>query len=150
MMGEHPPRSDGPQQPGVTNRTLWLVVVVIVVATIVIGVLGLTRGAGDLQVPAVQEPMERTFALSSDLVNGSNRYHPATLVAFAGDDIIFAVTNRGESEHGFTVSGLDISDVIAEGDAGQYTATDVPAGVYAYFCHLHPGHIGGQLIVFDR
>jgi plastocyanin len=134
------------------GRTGGLTIVGLIVAlgALVVGLLALMRSPDTaLQVPAA-DPTQRTFALSSDLVNGSNRYHPPTLVAFAGDDITFNVTNRGEGEHGFTVDGLGIADVIDGGDSRDYTATNVAAGVYPYCCQLHPGHIRGQLIVFDR
>jgi plastocyanin len=130
---------------------LTMVTLGVAVAALVIGLFAIMRSddAG-LQVPTDHDPMLRTFALSSDLVNGSNRYHPATLVAFAGDDIQFNVTNRGEGEHGFTVDGLGIADVIDEGETREYMASSVAPGVYPYYCQLHAGHIRGQLIVLDR
>jgi plastocyanin len=129
---------------------LRMVTPIIALAALAIALFSLIQGSGSVQVPADTDPMTREFALSSDLVNGSNRYHPDTLVAFTGDDIAFNVTNRGEGEHGFTVTGTDISDVIPEGESREYTASDLEPGVYEYFCQLHAGHIRGQLIVLGR
>lgn len=148
-----PTRPDSPA-PGVGSGGgggLTMVALAVAVAALVVGLLALIQGPdADFQVPTDDDPMLREFALSSDLVNGSNRYHPSVLVAFAGDDIQFNVTNRGEGEHGFTVTGLDISDVIDEGDTQEYMASNVEAGVYPFFCQLHAGHIRGQLVVLDR
>jgi plastocyanin len=131
---------------GLTMVTLFIAVV-----ALVIGVFAMMRAADTgLQVPTDQDPMLRTFALSSDLVNGSNRYHPSVLVAFAGDDIQFNVTNRGEDEHGFTVDGLGIADVVGQGETEEYMVSNVAPGLYPFYCQLHAGHIRGQLIVLDR
>jgi plastocyanin len=32
----------------------------------------------------------------------------------------------------------------------QFTVSSIDAGMYRFYCHLHPGHIGGQLVVFGN
>lgn len=128
-----------------TPASLGLLVAVVALA---VALFALFQGGG-AQVPA-GETTQQSFRLSSDLIEGSNRYHPATLVAFDGDAITFEVTNRGADTHGFSVPDLGIEATVDVGETEQFTAENVSAGVYDYFCHLHPGHLGGQLIVLSR
>jgi plastocyanin len=143
------------EQPGTrsgaagSGMILGLVAVAIAILALVLAGIALFQpgAAGQVPSPATET---REFALSSDLVAESNRYHPATIVAFQGDDLVLHVTNRGEIDHGFKIDALDIEEILAPGDARDFTVSGVDAGVYRFYCHLHPGHIGGQLIVFDR
>jgi plastocyanin len=136
-----------PQPTRTSNMgSLGLLIAVVALAVALFAVMQ----GGASQVPAAEGPSQETFRLSSDLLEGSNRYHPATLIAFEGDDITFEVTNRGADVHGFTVQGLGIEATVQAGETQQFSAPSVAAGVYNYFCHLHPGHIGGQLVVLSR
>lgn len=100
--------------------------------------------------PSAPAPSTRRFVLSSDLLNGSNRWYPSSFIAFQGDSITFNATNRGTVVHGFSVEGLNIQDTIEPLQSKEFTASNVAAGLYRYFCHLHIGHIGGQLWVQSR
>jgi plastocyanin len=143
--------SDHPRAREATGSgtILGLVAVVIAVVALVLAGIALFQPGAAGQVPA-PEAGTREFALSSDLVAESNRYHPATIVAFQGDDLVLHVTNRGEIPHGFVIEALGIEEILEPGDALDLNVSSVDGGVYRYYCHLHPGHIGGQLIVFDR
>jgi plastocyanin len=121
---------------------------------VAIAVVALILGVVAVAVPMLQRasaPTTRTFYLSSDLLNMSNRWHPASLVAYGGDTVVFNITNRGVAVHGFTVEGLGIADTVDPQQRKEFTVPNVVAGLYRYYCHLHvPGHIGGQLLVLSR
>jgi plastocyanin len=121
------------------------------VIALVLAVIALVLpGPAFLQVPAAEGATTREFLMSSDAVEGSNRFHPATLHAFDGDAVVLRVTNRTGIVHGFTVAGLGIQDTLEPGESKEYRIEAAPAGLYRYYCHLHPGHIGGQLVVLSR
>jgi plastocyanin len=137
----------GGQGSAGSNLLTWIALALGAVA-LVAALYAMFAGPG-VQVPAPAAET-RQMALSSDLLNESNRYHPSALVAYAGDTLAFNVTNRGEIPHGFRIETLGIEVIIEPGESTEQMATNVAAGVYRYYCHLHPGHIGGQLIVFGR
>jgi plastocyanin len=143
--------SDQPRVGRATDPSMVLGLVAVVIAVIALVLAGLSffQSGATGQVPSPGTET-REFAISSDLVAESNRYFPATLVAFQGDDLVLHVTNRGEIPHGFAIDALDIEEILEPGEARDLTVSSVDAGVYRYYCHLHAGHIGGQLIVFDR
>ena len=122
----------------------------IAIAALIVSVLALALpGPTALQVPA-PEPTTRTFRVVSDLLNASNRWYPSGLIAFEGDTLVFNVTNKGAIPHGFTVEGLGIQDVLNPGQSKEFNSAKVAEGLYRYYCHLHAGHIGGQLLVLAR
>jgi plastocyanin len=52
-----------------------------------------------------------------------------------------------DKDHGFTIEGLDVKEVVKAGGSKEITIKPGQAGVYRYFCQLHEGHVGGQLLV---
>jgi plastocyanin len=132
---------------GAAGMLPLVALVVAIVALVVAAYAVMQPGAAQLPAPAAQE---REVVLSSDLLGESNRYHPATVAAFAGDTITFQVTNRGDIPHGFRIEELGIEETVEPGQTAEVAAGVVEAGVYRYYCHLHPAHIGGQLVVYGR
>lgn len=122
--------------------------VALAVLALILSIVALALPPGG---PALPAPSSPHFILSSDLLNGSNRWYPSSLIAFQGDSITFNTTNRGIVRHGFTVEGLSIADTIEPGETKLFTASSVSAGLYRYYCQLHdPRHLGGQLWVQSR
>ena len=136
-------------QPKAGKGGMYVGIGIAVVALIVSVVAIAWPAPTALQVPA-PAPTTRTFRIVSDLLNLSNRWYPSSLTAFTGDTLVFNVTNKGAIPHGFTVEGLGIQDVLNPGQSKEFTSANVAAGLYRYYCQLHAGHIGGQLLVLGR
>ncbi len=89
------------------------------------------------------------FRLAAVEVNGVKFWLPSTLVVKKGDtvkiDAISKVPGPG-SVHGLDIAEFKIQEVIDEkGKSVEFKADKV--GIFQIGCHLHPPHIGGQLVV---
>jgi hypothetical protein len=91
-------------------------------------------------------------------------YPPVTIIDFKtrpGSPVLLKVTNKATAEHGFHLSArvnqsaptvLDTKLVLKPGET-QYIGlptSDLFYGsgsVLEYRCHLHPGHVGGKLLM---
>lgn len=91
-------------------------------------------------------------------------YPPMTVIDFKtrpGSPVLLKVTNKATAEHGFQLSAavnqsaptvLDIKLVLKPGET-QYIGVPTSDLFYAagsvleYRCHLHPGHVGGKLLM---
>ena len=64
------------------------------------------------------------------------------------------VTNHTKKEHGFAIDRLKVREVLKPGESKtiKISVTDLDAigtdrSSFKYYCHLHKGHIGGQLYI---
>ncbi|HEX9756900.1 MAG TPA: cupredoxin domain-containing protein [Nitrospiria bacterium] len=91
---------------------------------------------------------DEDFKLISVLVGeGGNIWLPSTIIVEKGKEVKLSLNNLVNKEHGFTIEGLDVKEVIKAGGSKEISLKPAKAGVYRYFCHLHKGHVGGQLLV---
>ena len=67
------------------------------------------------------------------------KIEPAHIEAGAGNPLTFNVTNDGQAEHDFTIDGVDGTEVLPAGEAGELVVDGLDAGEYRVFCSL-PGH----------
>ena len=63
----------------------------------------------------------------------------------------FKLTNKLDADHGFAIDAMKVKQVVKP---GEEVTVSVPMGdldqaltVYKFYCHLHPGHVGGTLVV---
>lgn len=92
----------------------------------------------------------RKFNLYTVETSGVKMWVPSTIVVKKGDDVeITAMSKLGKGTiHGFTIEGYKI--VEAADDKGKLIKfTADKAGIFDFRCHLHPAHVGGQLIVLE-
>lgn len=91
-------------------------------------------------------------------------YPPVTVIDFKtrpGSPVLLKVTNNATAEHGFQLTArvnqsaptvLDTKLVLKPGET-QYIGVPTSDLFYAagnvleYRCHLHPGHVGGKLLM---
>ena len=52
-------------------------------------------------------------------------------------------------EHGFAIPAYNIAETVVRGEPKTVEFTADKAGVFPITCHLHPAHVGGQLIVLE-
>ena len=73
---------------------------------------------------------------------------PGTIVVKKGDDVELTLINNVPSgEHGFFIPDFKITKVVGKGKKEVVRFKADKDGIFAMKCHLHPAHIGGQLIV---
>jgi hypothetical protein len=102
---------------------------------------------------------------SIDIGNTKAWYPPATIIDFkarAGRPLVLKVTNNSSAEHGFLMTAdadqaaptvLRAQVVLKPGES-KYIGIPTSDLFYAtqgstlvYYCHLHPTHVGGKLLM---
>ncbi|MEK7702427.1 MAG: cupredoxin domain-containing protein [Nitrospirota bacterium] len=100
-----------------------------------------------LPVPAFAGPgQEVTFTASINSEN-VNVWLPSTLTVHKGDKVKLTLKNNGTKDHGFTIDGLDLAEVIAMNQSKEVVIHADKAGAFQFFCQLHKAHVGGQIVV---
>jgi len=65
--------------------------------------------------------------------------------------LVFKLINKLETDHGFAIDALKIRQVVKPGEELTVTVAmsdiDTSASVVRFYCHLHPGHVGGTLVL---
>lgn len=75
---------------------------------------------------------------------------PGTIVAPKGAKVTLKLINNvptDPAEHGFAIPAYNIAEVVKRGETKTVEFTADKAGVFPITCHLHPAHVGGQLVV---
>ena len=90
------------------------------------------------------------FTLVAEQLGDTKFWLPSTIVAEPGDKVTLALKNEvpGASTHGFELPAFNISEIVTRGEKPKvvHFTVDKP-GCIPYYCQLHPGHVGGQLLV---
>lgn len=77
---------------------------------------------------------------------------PSTLVVKKGDQLKIKLINNVKSDpnqHGFAIQAFNVAAVVSRGEPQTVEFTADKAGVFPITCHLHPAHVGGQLVVLE-
>ena len=120
---------------GWSRQLSWLVVLL----------LGLMLGAGDA---AAAEP--KKFTLINVALDGTKIWLPSSLIVHQGEEVELTLINKLEDPHGFKIAEFGIEEVVQPKAQTTVTFTASQPGVYSYICHLHPPHIGGQILVLSK
>lgn len=103
-----------------------------------------------LPAPAEQqEAKEPPIQMITTNVQGKNVYIPGTIVMVAGQPRTIQIFNTTDTPHGFSITEAGVQEVLPPGEEHVVEVKALPAGVYRMFCHLHPAHRGGQLLVVE-
>jgi nitrosocyanin len=95
---------------------------------------------------------EVSFTVANIEYEGTKAFVPSTLVVNKGDVVKVKVLNNVKSDpnqHGFALADFKVEKVVTRGEPQEVTFTADKAGVFPIKCHLHPAHLGGQLVVLD-
>ena len=95
---------------------------------------------------------ERSFTIANLEYEGTMAFVPSTIVVNKGDHVKVKVLNNVKSDpnqHGFALPDFDVEKVVTRGEPQEVTFTADKAGIFPIKCHLHPAHLGGQLVVLD-
>jgi plastocyanin len=100
-----------------------------------------------LAAPILAESAKEATLLTAMVAEGANIWLPSTLIVNKGDEVKLTLRNVAKAEHGFSIDELGIKEVIPPGETKVVTMTPKEKGVLRYYCQLHKGHVGGQLLV---
>ncbi len=90
----------------------------------------------------------KKFTLINVLLDDTKIWLPSTLVVQQGDEVELTLINKLEEAHGFKIAAFGIEDVVQPKAQIIVRFTAKTSGAHAYICHIHPPHIGGQILVF--
>jgi nitrosocyanin len=92
----------------------------------------------------------REFRIVGTDYRGVKRWEPGTFIVYEGETVRISITNKIPGEvkvHGFEIAAFGVKEEIAYNQTKTVEFKATKAGLYNVSCHLHPAHIGGQLLV---
>ena len=113
----------------------WLVVLLLV----------LMLGAGDA---AAAEP--KKFTLINVVLDGTKIWLPSSLIVHQGEEVELTLINKLDDPHGFKIAEVGIEEVVQPKAQTTVKFTASQPGAHSYICHIHPPHIGGQILVLTK
>jgi plastocyanin len=120
---------------GWSRQLSWLVVLLLV----------LMLGAGDA---AAAEP--KKFTLINVVLDGTKIWLPSSLMVHQGEEVELTLINKLEDPHGFQIADVGIEEVVQPKAQTTVQFTASQPGAHSYICHIHPPHIGGQILVLSK
>ncbi len=112
--------------------------------------IAMAQGAAPAPAPAMEEPGTRSFTMVSIEADGAKIWLPSVIAVEQGDKVKLTLKNLvpgADNKHGFTIPAYNITEVVTRDEPKTITFVADKAGVFPFFCQLHPAHIGGSLIV---
>jgi nitrosocyanin len=96
----------------------------------------------------------REFKSVNIEVKGNKIWTPSFFVVKKGDKVKITLINTAPSGvHAFEIEGIPGTAATVDNKEGANTKvvefTADKAGIYRIFCPMHPGHVGGQLLVLE-
>ena len=95
---------------------------------------------------------ERSFTIANVEYEGTKAFVPSTIVVNKGDHVKVKVLNNVKSDpnqHGFALADFKVEKVVTRGEPQDVEFSADKAGIFPIKCHLHPAHLGGQLVVLE-
>ena len=84
---------------------------------------------------------------------GTKAWVPGAVVVHKGDMVKLHAINNVKSDppvHGLAIEAYGIQAVVNVGQPATIEFKADKAGVFPITCHLHPPHVGTQLVVLDK
>ena len=92
----------------------------------------------------------KKFTLINVDLDGTKIWLPSSLMVHQGDDVELTLINKLDDPHGFAIKAFGIEQVVQPKSQMTVRFTASQPGVHSYICHLHPPHIGGQILVLSQ
>ena len=91
---------------------------------------------------------KRAITLVNYETDGVKQWLPGTIIVKKGDDVeITLINNVPSGVHGFFIPDFGVRKDVKKGVKEVVTFKADKDGLFAMKCHLHPAHVGGQLLV---
>ncbi|MFP5459249.1 MAG: cupredoxin domain-containing protein [Bacteriovoracia bacterium] len=105
-------------------------------------VLGLSANA------FAQTAGKRSITLVNYETDGVKQWLPGTLIAKKGETVELTLINNVPSGiHGFFIPDFKVRKEVKKGTKEVVTFVADKEGLFEMKCHMHPAHVGGQLLV---
>ena len=91
---------------------------------------------------------KRSITLVNYETDGLKHWLPGTIIVKKGDDVELTLINNVPSGvHGFFIPDFNVRKDVKKGVKEVVTFKADKDGLFPMKCHLHPAHVGGQLLV---
>jgi hypothetical protein len=104
-----------------------------------------------LSLTGLARAAERSFRIYTVEINGTKFWLPSTLVVKKGDKVRLEAQTRLEGQasvHGLSLPDFKVREAIDnQSKAVEFVADK--AGIFPITCHMHPPHVGSQLVVLE-
>lgn len=91
---------------------------------------------------------KRSITLVNYETDGVKQWLPGTIIVKKGDDVeITLINNVPSGVHGFFIPDFNVRKDVKKGVKEVVTFKADKEGLFDMKCHLHPAHVGGQLLV---
>jgi nitrosocyanin len=84
---------------------------------------------------------------------GTKVWVPGPVVVYKGDTVKIKAINNVKSDppvHGLAIEAYGIQTVVNAGKPETIEFKADKTGIFPIICHLHPPHVGTELVVLDR
>jgi heme/copper-type cytochrome/quinol oxidase subunit 2 len=92
----------------------------------------------------------RKFTLINVLLDGTKIWLPSVLIVYEGDEVELTLINKLDEPHGFKIATVGVEAVVEPKATTTVRFTAKKEVIDSFVCHLHPPHIGGQLLVIEK
>ena len=92
----------------------------------------------------------RKITLVNYEIEGTKQWVPGTIAGLEDEDLEITLINNAKAPHGFMIPSHEITEVVKNGEKKVVKVKLKKKGIYPMKCHLHPAHIGGQLIILAQ
>lgn len=103
------------------------------------------------QPPAASDARE--FVSVNIEYKGSKIWVPSTFIVKKGEKVrITLINNAPSGVHGFAIDEFNVKVAVNNDEKDNKKVvefTPAKAGLYRVYCHMHPAHVGGQVLVLD-
>jgi hypothetical protein len=93
--------------------------------------------------------IDRKLTVVNYEIEGVKQWNPGNIAGYEGETLELTLINKAKAPHGFMIPSHDVTTVVGKGQKKKIVMKLKKEGIYPMKCHLHPAHIGGQLIVLD-
>lgn len=102
---------------------------------------------------AAPVPGVREFTSVNIEFKGTKVWVPSVFIVKKGDKVKLTLINNAPSGvHGFAVDEFNVKVSVNNDEKDNKKVVEFTAdktGLFRTYCHLHPAHIGGQILVID-
>jgi nitrosocyanin len=106
---------------------------------------------GDAPAKAA-EPAVREFKTVNIIEKGEKIWTPSTFIVKKGDKVKITLVNTVPAIHAFAIEGYPVNVQVNFADKDNTKVVEFTAdkaGIFRIYCSMHPGHVGGQLLVLE-
>ena len=100
--------------------------------------------------PGSAEAVDKKFTLINVIFDGTKIWLPSSLIVHEGDRVAVTLINKLDAPHGFKIDTFGVEAVVNAKSKSTVEFTAKGAGLHPFVCHIHPPHIGGQILVVEK